>query len=92
MTHPPPVTGDPELADMQAMVLLTSLAEQHGNTFGPTMTAALLLAARRLWEFWNDEDEDADEDGPLSMDAGDDPLSGSSSSPGAASDPMMMFR
>jgi len=84
------MTEDLELVDMQAMALLTSLAEQHGDTFGPTMTAALLHAARRLWEFWNDEDDDTDEDGPLSMDARDDPHPGPSS--GVLVEDMAMFR
>lgn len=91
MTQAPlSVTGDLELVDMQALVLLTSLAEQAGDTFGPTMKAALLHAARRLWEFWNDEDEDTDEDGPLSVDARDDPRPGPSS--GVVYDDMAMFR
>lgn len=91
MTRPSfPMTEDPELADMQTMVLLTSLVEQHGDTFGPTMKAALLHAARRLWEFWNDEDEDADEDGPLSVDTRDDPRPGPSS--GVLVEDMAMFR
>lgn len=87
------MTEDLKLVDMQAMVLLTSLVEQHGDTFGPTMKAALLHASRRLWEFWNDEGDEGDEgDGPLSVDVPDDPLSGSSPSPSAAPDPMTMFR
>lgn len=91
MTRPSfPMTEDLELVDMQAMALLTSLAEQHGDTFGPTMTAALLHAARRLWEFWNDEDDDADEDGPLSVDTPDDPRPGPS--PAALLESMTMFR
>jgi len=53
------------VADLQTVVLLTSLAEQHGNTLGPTATIALRHAARRLWELWNEDG--AGGDGPLEL-------------------------
>lgn len=63
---------DPELFDMQVIALLTSLAERDGKSLGPSMTTALHHAARRLWEFWNEDEDEGDEAGaPLSMCDGD---------------------
>lgn len=73
--------SDAETVDLQAAILLRSLAEQHGRTFGPIMTGALLHAAGRLWECWNpeadpapaldeDDEEEDEDDGPLSLDGG----------------------
>ena len=64
--------SDAETVDLQAVILLRSLAERDGRSLGPIMTGALLHAAGRLWDCWNPEanpsphpDED---DGPLSRD------------------------
>ena len=62
---------DPELFDMQVIALLMSLAERDGKSLGPSMTTALDHAARRLWEFWNEDEDEGEEGGPLSMCEGD---------------------
>ncbi len=62
---------DPELFDMQVVALLTSLAERDGKSLGPSMTMALYHAARRLWEFWNEDEDEGEEGAPLSMCEGD---------------------
>ena len=35
------------------------------------MTTALYHAARRLWEFWNEDEDEGEEGAPLSMCEGD---------------------
>lgn len=62
---------DPELFDMQVVALLMSLAERDGKSLGPSMTTALYHAARRLWEFWNEDEDEGEEGAPLSMCEGD---------------------
>lgn len=63
--------NDPEIMDARVMTLLLSLAEQHGKSLGPSMTTALYHAARRLWEFWNEDEDEGEEGAPLSMCEGD---------------------
>lgn len=89
MTRPSlPVAEDLRVADLQTAVLLTSLAEQHGNTLGPTATIALRHAARRLWELWNEDG--AGGDGPLSVGATEE--NHSPPSPAVEPDPTTMFQ
>ena len=91
------------LRDMQAIVLLTSLSEIE--TINPTLRAALVYAAERLWGLMEDaadaKDDDPDgpegDDGPLSLSPGEDgkpslssPGPSSIPSPGSLSD--RMFR
>lgn len=63
--------NDPEMMDARVMTLLLSLAEQHGKSLGPSMDAALRYAAHRLWELWNEDEDEGDESGPLTIDDGD---------------------
>ena len=79
------------LRDMQAIVLLVKLSEIE--TINPTLRAALVYAAERLWgllEQSRAEDDDPDgpdgEDGPLSLSPGEDGKP-SLSSPGPSSIP-----
>ena len=73
--------SDAETVDLQAVILLRSLAERDGRSLGPIMTGALLHAAGRLWDCWNpeanpsphpdeDDEEEDEDDGPLSLDGG----------------------
>ena len=81
-----------ELRDLQAIALLTSLSEIE--TINPTLRAALVYAAERLWgllEQSRAEDDDPDgpeegDDGPLSLSPGEDGKP-SLSSPGPSSIP-----
>lgn len=73
--------------DMQAIALLTSLSEIE--TINPTLRAALLYAAERIWGLMEDaadaKDDDPDgpdeDDGPLSLSPGEDGPPGSSLGP-----------
>ena len=91
------------LRDMQAIALLTSLSEIE--TINPTLRAALLYAAERIWGLMEEaadaKDDDPDgpegDDGPLSLSPGEDgkpSLSspGPSSIPSPGSLPDRMFR
>ncbi len=90
------------LRDMQAIVLLTSLSEIE--TINPTLRAALVYAAERLWGLMEDaadaKDDDPDgpegDDGPLSLSPGEDgslePSPGPSSIPSPGALPDRMFR
>ena len=92
------------LRDMQAIALLTSLSEIE--TINPTLRAALVYAAERLWGLMEDaadaKDDDPDgpegDDGPLSLgspgEGGKPSLSstGPSSIPSPGSLPDRMFR
>lgn len=81
------------LRDMQAITLLTSLSEIE--TINPTLRAALVYAAERLWGLMEDaadaKDDDPDgpegDDGPLSLGSPDEGGKPSLSSPGPSSIP-----
>ena len=92
-----------KLRDLQAIALLTSLSEIE--TINPTLRAALVYAAERLWglleEAADAEDDDLDgpegDDGPLSLgspgeDGPPDSSLGPSSIPSLGSLPDRMFR
>lgn len=80
------------LRDMQAIALLVNLSEIE--TISPTMRAALLYAADRIWGLMEEaadaKDDDPDgpegDDGPLSLSPGEDGKP-SLSSPGPSSIP-----
>ena len=89
--------------DMQAIALLINLSEIE--TINPTLRAALLYAAERLWglleETVDAEDDDLDgpdeDDGPLSLSPGEggappEPSPGPSSIPSPGPLPDRMFR
>lgn len=85
--------GDPEIVDMQVVALLTSLAEQQGSALGRTMTEALLHAAHRLCEFWDDDEEDEPfAGGPNCVDASEPSAPTSSPPHGETPDTLGMFR
>ena len=81
------------LRDMQAIVLLVNLSEIE--TINPTLRAALVYAAERIWGLMEeaadakDDDPDSPEgdDGPLSLEAPDEGGKPSLSSPGPSSIP-----
>lgn len=90
------------LRDMQAIALLTSLSEIE--TINPTLRAALVYAAERLWGLMEDaadaKDDEPDgpegDDGPLSLSPGEggppEPSPGPSSIPSPGPLPDRMFR
>ena len=91
------------LRDMQAITLLTSLSEIE--TINPTLRAALVYAAERLWGLMEDaadaKDDDPDgpegDDGPLSLGSPGEggplePSLGPSSIPSPGTLPDRMFR
>ena len=92
------------LRDLQAIALLTSLSEIE--TINPTLRAALVYAAERLWGLLEEaedvEDDDPDgpegDDGPLSLGAPGEggappePSPGPSSIPSPGTLPDRMFR
>ena len=92
-----------KLRDLQAIALLTSLSEIE--TINPTLRAALVYAAERLWGLMEDvadaKDDEPDgpegDDGPLSLEAPGEggplePSPGPSSIPSPGSLPDRMFR
>ena len=81
-----------KLRDLQAIALLTSLSEIE--TINPTLRAALVYAAERLWDLLEEaadaDDDDPDgpeDDGPLSLGSPGEGGKPSLSSPGPSSIP-----
>ena len=62
-----------ELRDLQAIALLTSLSEIE--TINPTLRAALVYAAERLWGLLEEAADVEDDDDPDGPDEDDGPLS-----------------
>jgi hypothetical protein len=63
-----PRPDSPDLVDVWAAAILTSVAERDAQMLGPSAVDALQYAARRLMEMWEDGDGEDGEDGPLAID------------------------
>lgn len=59
----------PDLVDVWAAAILTSVAERDAQMIGPSAVDALQYAARRLMEMWEEDGDGEDgDDGPLAVD------------------------